>query len=54
VKRTLTLRREALAELSTTDLGAVRGGDATVGDHCGPPFDTKFISLLLAATCNPR
>jgi hypothetical protein len=59
VKRTLTLRREALSDLTPADLAAVGGGDATVGDHCGPPFDTEFlpvvVSLLLspATTCNP-
>ncbi len=58
MKRTLHLRREALTEISPADLAGVGGGDAavTVGDHCGPPFDTTFVSLLLtrAGTCDPR
>lgn len=48
MKRTLNLRRETLSELTPADLLAVRGGDvATVGDHCGPPFDTKFLNPIL-------
>jgi hypothetical protein len=47
--RTLHLRREALTELTPSDLSAVRAGDAayTVGDHCGPPFNTKFLDPIL-------
>lgn len=48
MKRTLHLRREALTELTGSDLSAVAGG-ATVGDHCGPPFDTKFLDALTAS-----
>jgi hypothetical protein len=44
--RTLHLRREALTELSTDELLSVRGGDYTVGDHCGPPFDTRFLGPI--------
>jgi hypothetical protein len=46
--RSLRLRRETLTELSTDELLAVRGGDYTVGDHCGPPFDTKFLTPITA------
>lgn len=46
-KRTLHLRREALTELTPADLMSVRGGDYTVGDHCGPPFDTKWLGPIL-------
>jgi len=46
MKRTLTLRREALADLTPADLAAVRGAGFTVGDHCGPPFDTKVLTEL--------
>jgi hypothetical protein len=51
LKRTLHLRREALTELTPADLAAIRGGDAgyTVGDHCGPPFDTKWLDKVTAA-----
>lgn len=48
MKKTLHLRREALAELSVEDLAAVAGG-ATVGDHCGPPFDTRFLDQAVAS-----
>ena len=55
MKRTLRLRREALTELATTDLESVRGGGPTVGDHCGPPFDTTFLETVTCrfteATC---
>ncbi len=44
--RTLRLAREVLAELTTVELSAVRGGDYTVGDHCGPPFDTTVTDVL--------
>jgi hypothetical protein len=43
MKRTLRLRREALTELTPGDLVDVRGGGPTVGDHCGPPFNTTFL-----------
>jgi hypothetical protein len=47
--RTLRLRREALTELTPSDLIAVQAGVAyTVGDHCGPPFDTKFLDPILS------
>ena len=53
--RNLRLRRESLSELTPEDLTAVRGGDYTIGDHCGPPFDTTILSVLLCrfteATC---
>jgi hypothetical protein len=41
--RTLRLAREVLTELTTIELSAVRGGDYTIGDHCGPPFDTTIL-----------
>lgn len=59
MKRSLRLRREALSELTPADLLAVRGGYAgiTVGDHCGPPFDTTFLrpitTLVSALYCPP-
>lgn len=49
MKRTLHLRRESLAPLTHDDLAAVAGGAYTIGDHCGPPFDTKFIDKLWPA-----
>jgi hypothetical protein len=51
MKRTLVLRRESLAELTPADLAAVRGGDATLGDHCGPPFDTTVVDKLSLTSC---
>lgn len=38
MKRSLSLRREALTELPTTDLAAVAGGLPTVAD-CGSNLD---------------
>jgi hypothetical protein len=54
--RNLRLRREALTELTPSDLVAVRAGDAayTVGDHCGPPFDTKFLDRLITPVTTVR
>jgi len=49
MKRTLHLRRETLAPLTHDDLAAVAAGAYTVGDHCGPPFDTKFLDKLTPA-----
>jgi hypothetical protein len=51
MKRTLRLRREALAELTPADLASVKGGAVTVGDHCGPPFDTTFVDRLSVTSC---
>jgi hypothetical protein len=49
MSRTLRLRREALTEPTPSDLITVRAGDAayTVGDHCGPPFDTKWLGTIV-------
>ena len=54
--RNLRLRREALTDLTPSDLLAVRAGDAayTVGDHCGPPFDTKFLDPILSIVTTLR
>jgi hypothetical protein len=51
MKRTLRLRREALVELTPADLVDVRGAGPTVGDHCGPPFDTTFLSEVGVTGC---
>jgi hypothetical protein len=53
--RNLRLRRETLTELTPSDLVAVRAGDAayTVGDHCGPPFDTKWLDGLVRTLTGP-
>lgn len=56
--RHLRLRRETLTELTPADLAEIRGGAYTIGDHCGPPFDTKIlgpITSILTATlyCPP-
>lgn len=48
MKRSLTLRREALSELSATDLAAVAGGGLPSGLTC--PLDDCFASRL--GTCN--
>jgi hypothetical protein len=47
MKRTLRLRREALTDLTPADLTYVRAGGPTVGDHCGPPFDTTFLDTTV-------
>jgi hypothetical protein len=53
--RTLRLRREALTELTPADLIAVQAGVAyTVGDHCGPPFDTKWLDPVLTLITTAR
>ena len=46
MKRTLRLRREALLDLTPGDLAAVRAGAYTIGDHCGPPFDTTLLPAV--------
>jgi hypothetical protein len=56
MKRTLRLRREALLDLTPADLASICGGGPTVGDHCGPPFDTTWLPVLTTgrfteATC---
>jgi len=51
MKRTLRLRREALTDLTTTDLEGIRGGAITVGDHCGPLFDTTVVDKLSLTSC---
>lgn len=55
MKRNLRLRREALTELTPGDLAEVRGGSLhlTVGDHCGPPFNTGIVCDVTAGAVSP-
>ncbi|HEX8002458.1 MAG TPA: hypothetical protein VF519_07160 [Mycobacteriales bacterium] len=46
MKRTLHLERETLVDLTPVELAEIRGGDYTIGDHCGPPFDTTIITTI--------
>jgi hypothetical protein len=48
MKRTLHLRRETLAPLTHDDLAGIAAGAYTVGDHCGPPFDTRWLDAVVA------
>lgn len=47
MRRTLVLKKETLAELTTVELGAVNGGQAT--PNCPPPPTSYCASMRL--TC---
>lgn len=58
MKRSLTLRREALSDLSAVDLGGVVGGrqytgTATARMSCGLDDCRNDIQTILTAGCQP-
>jgi hypothetical protein len=50
-QRTLVLRREQLAELGESDLGAVAGAASQPGNTCNCP-DASYICLTGGAICS--